>query len=81
MTLQTVYDEVIIHKGDNAFDIPHMGKEAIIREYGRLPGSIPCSEEAKRVMGEIDDLQEEGELEELADLLEESDDADTHGKT
>jgi hypothetical protein len=45
ITLQSVYDQIIVHHGDNHFNIPHMNKAKLDRE-NRLPVALPLSEEA-----------------------------------
>ena len=35
-SLNLCYEEVILHYGDNSFNIPHIGQDAIIEEDGIL---------------------------------------------
>jgi hypothetical protein len=45
LTLQSIYDQVIVHHGCNHFKIPHMGKQKLERE-NRLPIALKLSPEA-----------------------------------
>ena len=49
LTLQSCMDEILNHHGSNDYKVPHIGKDAMIREHGRLPASIHLSERAKEV--------------------------------
>jgi hypothetical protein len=43
VTLASVLDEVLKFDGNNNFKIPHIGKDKILRETGRLPLRLPAS--------------------------------------
>ena len=47
VTLQSVYDAIMVHHGDNNYDLPHMNKEFMERE-GTLPKELPLSDAALR---------------------------------
>ena len=70
VTIQTVCDEILKCHGDNTYNLPHMGKDGIIREEGRLPQQVAASEEAKQVARYFTQLEDEREEDELAELLE-----------
>mmetsp|Transcript_46663 Transcript_46663/g.113697 ORF Transcript_46663/g.113697 Transcript_46663/m.113697 type:complete len:172 (-) Transcript_46663:155-670(-) len=44
---QSVCGEIILHEGTNEFKIPHLNKESMKDDNGRLPSSIPLTEEVK----------------------------------
>ena len=39
-------DEILKFHGANDYIIPHIGKEALLLEYGRLPNKLACSDRA-----------------------------------
>jgi hypothetical protein len=45
VTLQSIYDCIILEYGDNHYTIPHLNKEKLERE-GRLPRELPVSQDA-----------------------------------
>ena len=47
ITHQTMVEQVILHEGSNDFKIKHLNKDKMIREQGRLPDSIPLTDEVK----------------------------------
>lgn len=49
LTLQTCMDEIQQIHGDNAYKIPHIGKDSILRADGRLPARLECTDRAKEV--------------------------------
>ena len=42
VTLQMVMNEIIINGGNNGYKLPHMGKDKIMREMGKIPDRLPC---------------------------------------
>jgi len=50
-THQTVLDAIITDRGDNSFDIPHVGKDALQRK-NNLPDRLPVSAEARALLEE-----------------------------
>ena len=45
VTLGCVCNEVIRCGGDNTYQLPHIGKEAILNKTGSLPLEVPASED------------------------------------
>ena len=52
-TYFAVLDEIIKDRGDNGYDMPHLKKTAIRREFGCLPLVIGVSAEAEDVLNEM----------------------------
>ena len=75
LTLMGCMDEILKIHGANDYKIPHIGKEALLLEYGRLPNKLACSDRAfevyQLVMEErprdFDDNDSEAEVEEEAE--------------
>jgi hypothetical protein len=49
ITHQSICDCIIQSHGENDYDIPHLGKEALERQ-GTLPITLPVSEQSKNVI-------------------------------
>ena len=75
VTLATVIDQILVCRGDNTYKIPHIGKDRMIRD-GTLPRWYPASEQAIEFVEEMQELEEEAELDDLAVQLQEWDDED-----
>jgi hypothetical protein len=75
LTLMGCMDEILKIHGANDYKIPHIGKEALLLDYGRLPNKLACSDRAfevyQLVMEErprdFDDDDSEAEVEEEAE--------------
>jgi hypothetical protein len=66
LTLQTCLNDMLEVNGGNNYKIRHLGKQAILREYGELPRSFAATDEALQVFemftgdgGEISDIEDE----------------------
>ena len=75
VTLATVIDQILVCRGDNTYKIPHIGKDRMIRD-GTLPRWYPASEPAIEFVEEMQDLEDEIELDDLAAQLQEWEEAD-----
>jgi hypothetical protein len=64
VTLQSVYNSIIEHYGDNFYKIPHMNKDKMEKE-GTLPRELPLSPLAIHIMQEFNsgDPQTDSEVE------------------
>jgi hypothetical protein len=73
VTMGTCMEKIIERQGDNDYNIPHIGKDKMIRE-GRLPRQWTLSERACKVINDVNLLELEQELErevhELNDIEE-----------
>jgi hypothetical protein len=75
ITLQLIYDQVIIHHGCNHFKIPHMNKEKLERQ-DQLPVALKVSSEVRREARFFDD-DDDVDSEEESDSEEEDSDHDS----
>ena len=50
LTHQGICDNILIHHGDNNFDPPHIGKDAILLNDGKLPSCLVLSESARAAL-------------------------------
>jgi len=46
LTLQTCLNSILEEHGTNDYKLEHIGKERMLRQFGRLPDSIPVAEAA-----------------------------------
>lgn len=72
VTLQSVLEEIILCNGDNNYRIPHLKKDAYLRQNGQLQWQLRASEKVLESLIENDEL-------ELTTLLEQWDKEDGFG--
>jgi hypothetical protein len=53
LTLQKVMELIILHDGDNHFKLPHLKKDALLRQ-GILPVSLPVTEQLREKIESLD---------------------------
>jgi hypothetical protein len=58
VTLACVCNEVIRCGGDNIYQLPHIGKEAILNRTGSLPLEVPASEDVLEMAREWETMSE-----------------------
>ena len=46
-------EQIILDDGGNDYNIPHLGKDKMRRDNGRLPRSLPVGEAAKEKLREM----------------------------
>ena len=56
LTHQGICDNILIHHGDNNFDPPHIGKDAILSNDGKLPSRLFLSENARAALSNAEQV-------------------------
>jgi hypothetical protein len=56
LTHQAVCSEIIAANGDNDYDLPHIGKDKLIKDNGKLPLSIDLTKAAEVALDDMDYL-------------------------